>query len=106
MTESMEPPYESVPLQQFYDLKPHQQCGIVPLSLLYFYVMMFQPKKIKESDLKNVGKNKSMSKACSMANCLSLFSTSNLKILRKKDHLKKLRKRLLKNLLSLHMSTT
>jgi hypothetical protein len=72
--------------------------------------MMFQPRKINESDLKNVDENKNISDASSMTNFLGLISTSNLKMLQKLGALKKQQKRLLKKLLlarllSLYMST-
>jgi hypothetical protein len=51
MTQSMEPPYESVTLQQIYDLKLLQHSHVVPLSLLSFVVMMFHPRKITEYEL-------------------------------------------------------
>ena len=48
----MHPPYETKTITRIYDLKPIRLADKVPIGIPTFYVLVFQPRKIREQDLK------------------------------------------------------
>ena len=52
MSEEMHPPFETKTITRIYDLKPLRLADQVPIGILTFYVLVFQPRKIHEQDLK------------------------------------------------------
>jgi len=52
MSEEMHPPFETKTITRIYDLKPLRVADQVPIGIPTFYVLVFQPRKIREQDLK------------------------------------------------------
>ncbi len=52
MSEEMHLPFETKTITRIYDLKPLRLADQVPIGIPTFYVLVFQPRKIREQDLK------------------------------------------------------
>jgi hypothetical protein len=52
MTNNAQPPYRPTPLDKIYDLKPLRTVEHIPLSFFTFFVMVFKPRNIQDSELK------------------------------------------------------
>ena len=52
MTTNEQPPYNPTPLNKIYDLKPLRTVEHLPLSFFTFFVVMFKPRNIQDSELK------------------------------------------------------
>ena len=52
MSEEMHPPFETKTITRIYDLKPIHHADQVPIGIPTFYVLVFQPRKIRDQDLK------------------------------------------------------
>ncbi len=69
MTKKTAEPYDGIPLQWIYDLKPLQNSGPVPLRIHTFLVMIFQPRKINTSELKSY--------SCQLENVTNILHSIN-----------------------------
>ena len=58
VSEEMHPPYETKTITRIYDLKPLRVADQVPIGIPTFYVLVFQPRKIRELDLKVYNREK------------------------------------------------
>ena len=52
MSKGMHPPFETKTITHIHDLKPIRLADKVPIGIPTFYVLVFQPRKIREQDLK------------------------------------------------------
>jgi hypothetical protein len=52
MTIDTQPPYHPTPLNKIYDLKPLRTVEHLPLSFFTFFVVVFKPRNIQDSELK------------------------------------------------------
>ena len=52
MTTDAQPPYHPMPPDKMYSLKPFWTVDHLPLSLFTFFVVVFKPRKIQDSELK------------------------------------------------------
>ena len=52
ITTDAQPPYCPTPLVKIYDLKPLQTVEHIPLSFFIFFVVVFKPRNIQDSELK------------------------------------------------------
>ncbi len=52
MTVDAQPPYHPTPLVEIYDLKPLRTVEHIPLSFFTFFVVVFNPRNIQDSELK------------------------------------------------------
>ena len=58
MSEEMHPPCGTKTITRIYDLKPLRVADQVPIGIPTFYVLVFQPRKIRELDLKVYNRDK------------------------------------------------
>jgi hypothetical protein len=52
MTIGTQPPYHPTPLNKIYNLKPLRTVEHLPLSFFMFFVVVFKPRNIQDSELK------------------------------------------------------
>jgi len=52
MTTDIQPPYHPTPLDKIYDLKPLRTVEHIPISFFTFFVVVFKPRNIQDSELK------------------------------------------------------
>ena len=58
MSEEMHPPFETKTITRIYDLKLIRLADQVPIGIPTLYVLVFQPRKIHEQDLKVYNREK------------------------------------------------
>ena len=52
MTTDAQPPYRPMPFDKIYNLKPLRTVEHIPLSYFTFFVVVFKPRNIQDSELK------------------------------------------------------